>query len=82
MRISVTQTHLDKGHKGSCSHDPVALALKDAGLDRPWVSPDHIAWRKDFRDYSVKTPERVLAFLSLFDNNHRVVPFSFELEEK
>ena len=82
MRISVTQTHLDKGHKGSCSHDPVALALKDAGLDRPWVSPDHIAWRKDFRDYSVDTPPAILAFLQLYDNGHVIRPFEFTLEEK
>jgi len=80
MRISVTQEHLNKGVQGSCSQDPISLAMKDSGLEKPWVSPDKICWRKDFRDYSVSTPNSVYSFLLLFDNGKPVVPFSFELE--
>ena len=80
MKIQVTQQHINDGWRGSCSGDPIAFALRDAGFERPWVSPDHIAWRKDHKDYSVDTPQAVLAFIQLYDNNHEVFPFEFWLE--
>jgi hypothetical protein len=80
MTIQVTQQHIKKGLRGSCSGDPVSLAMKSAGLNRPWASLDHLAWRVDFRDYFVRTPENVVKFIIDFDNNRPVAPFSFELD--
>lgn len=71
MRVSVTQKHLDKGFRGSCSSDPVALAMRDLGLSRVSVTHDHIAWHRGHKAYSVKLT---------YDNGHPVVPFDFELE--
>ncbi len=80
MKISVTQQHINSGLRGSCSGDPISLAMKNAGLDKPWASPDHLAWRVGFRDYSVRTPENVVQFMQDFDNNKPVQPFEFEVE--
>ena len=80
MKIQVTQKHIDEGFRGSCSSDPICLAMKDAGLKRPWVSPDHIAWDLDNRHYSVKTPELVWGFMVDYDTGRYVRPFEFELE--
>ena len=76
MKISVTQQHIDAGLRGSCTGDPIALALKDAGFDFVWVAPDRI--EATVRTYSI--PEDVLEFMKAFDNEHYVQPFTFELE--
>ena len=81
MKISVTQKHIDAGVRGSCSSDPIALAMREAGLDRPHVGPTYITWRKDFKDYSVETPADVLEFMEQFDNKGWVKPLDFELSE-
>jgi hypothetical protein len=81
MKIEVTQQHIDKGLRASCSLDPVALALAGVGFKQPWVSPDHIAWRRDNKDYSVPTPPAVLDFLKLWDNGGTLFPFTFDLPE-
>ena len=81
MKISVMQHHIDNGRRASCNSDPIALALKEAGFYQPWVGPNHIAWRREFKDHSVETPEDVLGFMKKFDNGQLVEPFEFELEE-
>ena len=81
MRISVTQKHIDSGVRGSCSSDPLALAMREAGLEKPHVGPTYITWRKSFRDYSEETPEDVLQFMEQFDNGGISRPFEFELSE-
>ena len=79
MKIQVTQQHIDNGVRGSTTSDPVALAMKSAGLEKPWVSPAYLAWRKDNKDYSVLAPESVLEFLKRFDNGLPSEPFEFEV---
>ena len=80
MKIQVTQQHIDYGVRGSTTSDPVALAMKDAGLIKPWASPSYLAWRKDNKDYYVPLPEGVLGFMKEFDNGVEVEPFTFEVE--
>ena len=80
MKITVTQQHIDSGQRGSCTGDPVSLAMRAAGLVKPWASPDHLAWRVDFKDYFMKTPENVVQFMRDFDNKVPVEPFEFEVE--
>lgn len=54
--------------------------MKSAGLEKPWASPDHLAWRVGFKDYFAPTPENVVYFMTEFDNNRAVCPFEFEVE--
>lgn len=82
MRVQVTQQHINAGLRGSCSGDPVSLAMKDAGLLRPWASPVRIAWDDNFgHPYEVSTPESVIQFMKSFDNELVSEPFEFFLEE-
>ena len=82
MKISVTQKHIDAGVRGSCSQDPVALALREAGFHTPWVSSSGIrsydSTRKKVQDFEL--PDDVLQFMRDFDNLVPVEPFEFELE--
>lgn len=79
MKISITQQHIGMGVRGSTTSDPVALAMREAGLEKPWVSPSYLAWRKDNKDYSVRLPGSVLEFLKRFDNGLPVDPFEVEV---
>ena len=82
MKISVQQKHIDAGVRGSCSSDPLALAMREAGLKKPYVGVSYITWRKGFKDYSVETPEDVLQFMESFDNQSASAkPIEFELSE-
>lgn len=82
MKVSVTQKHIDQGVKGSTTHDPVALAMKDAGAIRVWVSPVYLGWTDANRKtYSVPTPDEVLRFMKVFDNGAYVQPFEFEVRQ-
>ena len=82
MKIQVTQQHIDRGFKGSCTQDPIALALADAGFTKPRASPTYLSvegWRGERDNYP--TPESVLEFMKQYDNDRLVWPFEFELEE-
>ena len=84
MKIQVTQDNIDHGLRGSCTSDPVALALKDLDFIHPYVSPSQIrvnGRRGVYFDKRVPTPSEVLEFLERFDNSDpAAVPFTFELE--
>jgi hypothetical protein len=81
MLIHVTQDHIDHGAKGSCTHDPIALALEDAGFYEAWAGPDKIGVRGAVKEPWVRywTPVEVREFMILFDNDEPVEPFEFEL---
>jgi hypothetical protein len=81
MKISVNQKHIDIGVRGSCSSDPIALAMREAGLEKPHAGPSYISWRKNNKDYFVPTPTDVLQFMEAFDNKGHVKPFEFSLSE-
>lgn len=83
MKITVTQQHIDKGVRGSCSSDPISLALQDAGFKNPWAGTDRITasgFGPFRRYYSLETPPALLAFMRDFDTGKEVLPFEFELE--
>lgn len=82
MKIQVTQKNISEGLVGSCTRDPVSLAMKDAGLLRVWVSPIRIVWVDNLAQiHEVETPEDVLQFMKSFDNELVSEPFEFELED-
>jgi hypothetical protein len=76
MKITVTQQHIDQGLRGSCTGDPIALAMRDAGFSFVWVAPDRI--EGDALTFHI--PEDVVEFMKCFDNERFVSPFTFELE--
>ena len=82
MIIYVAQTHIDHGVKGSRTHDPIALALEDAGFYEAWVSPDKIEVRGAAKEPMIRyrVPVEVEEFMIQFDNDEPVEPFEFELE--
>ena len=79
MKITVTQEHIDNGDRGSCTHDPIALAMKDAGLEKGWAGPSGISWKVGHKNYFAQTPRIVLDFMLAFDNKQPVEPFEFEV---
>jgi hypothetical protein len=84
MKIKVTQKNIDEGLRGSCTKDPISLAMKDAGFHIPWVSTSGISFhgrfgRENYEEY--QTPEEVLSFMVKFDNEIPVSPMEFELGE-
>lgn len=75
MKIDVTQEDIDNGCPESYFRCPVALAISKIGEE--CISVGHVAifiGGKVFR-----TPSEVKYFISLFDKNEKVKPFSFEL---
>jgi hypothetical protein len=80
MKIQVTQQHIDAGQKGSCTKDPVALALKEATGKEVWASPSYLVWWEDEIRKNVATPFKVYEFMRAYDNNEPVKSFEFELE--
>lgn len=77
MKISVTQQHIDRGLKGSCSSDPIALACLDAGMKKPLVGPYVIS---DNHEKEYYVPVEALQFMKDFDNDRLVHPFDFFVE--
>lgn len=78
MKIRVTQEHIDNGVRGSCISDPIALAMKEAGLRDVWVSPDYIKWSKDGVTFYQPTSDQLRRFMVDFDNKRSPAPFEFE----
>ena len=81
--IAVTQDHIDNGVVGSASRCPVSLAVKDrSGCDRAVSNPSFIMGLKSGRTrFTVETPSVVIDFIGEFDREHKVEPFTFELED-
>lgn len=79
MKIAVTQKHIDFGLAGSCRSDPIALAMLDAGLEEPWVSPSYLRWKQGGKTYYDMIPDPVMLFMKRFDNGRECGPFTFEI---
>ena len=77
VKISVTQQHIDRGLKGSCTKDPIALACQDAGMKKPFIGPYVIS---DNHEVEYYVPEAARQFMKDYDNDKLVFQFDFELE--
>lgn len=78
--IKVTKENIELGLAKDGEFCPVGLALKDAGLFRPWVTRSFIRGRPPLGSEKVvnmDTPENVTRFISRFDNHRPVKPFNF-----
>lgn len=82
MKITVTQQHIDEGQRGSSTRDPIAFAMADAGLERPYAGVNHLSWHEDDRKMFVKVPKEVYNFMLDFDNGKMVKPFEFQIMDE
>lgn len=83
MEIKVTADNIKHGLRGSCTSDPVALALTEAGFIRPYVGPSwiHVDGRNGRTTRQrAATPAAVLDFLERFDNGRDCAPEVFEVD--
>ena len=74
-KITVTQEHIDKGIS-DCEKCPIALAMKDAGVNRPFVGVMSI---RDYNNNFFHYPKKVQWFRHRFDRHLSVKPISFIL---
>ena len=75
MKINVTETDIKRGIKNSCFHCPIALALRRAYKKDISASIDS-AW---FGRRSIDLPVKAIDFITSFDYDRPVKPFSFDL---
>ena len=78
MIVKVTKGHIKQGTPDCGNTCPVALALKDAGIEKPWVDPD--GWEEDGKVGVYEFSGRVSKFIVDFDNRrdrHFLKPFTF-----
>ena len=79
FKINVTQKHIDKG-ESSATSCPIALALLDAGYDRPWVICNSISFRNKQKEYVYISPtKKTNDFIDRFDDGLIVKPAIFTL---
>ena len=76
MKISVTQDHINRGTKQDCSSCPVALAVQET-CNSPtlWAGYQNI----QLPNRCTITPPEVKDFMTRFDKNLPVSPFTFEV---
>ena len=83
MRIKVEQKHIDNGRTKSTNCCPVALALIDSGFQHVHVMSFGYYVNKAREDEAFWFhPAEVNEFISNFDNERRVLPFEFILDEE
>ena len=81
MRIEVTKEHIEDGEKDSKFYCPIALAMKDAGYDRPCVGALDVSWFIGKGDWNCAgLPTDAAQFVEDFDDGLNVEPFEFDLE--
>lgn len=76
--VNVTAEHIANGRRGDCRSCPVALALRDAGVQGASVGLYFLMWDNK---QAVPHPLAVAAFIDRFDRRQPVAPFSFTLPE-
>lgn len=80
VRVKITQDHIIKGTRASCSNCPVALALRDATGIKWFVSQSYLGTVGCYNNIEVKLPPRVSVFISSFDLGVHVEPFEFDVQ--
>ena len=82
MRIKVTPEHINKGIGRHCLYCPMALAMRDAGLDVEVIQSGRVSIRPEgwLSPYLARLPKVACDFIIDFDCGESVGPFEFELE--
>jgi hypothetical protein len=79
IKVEVKQKHIKNGIPGSACRCPIALAVKDAGLEEPAVICG-ITFGSIENRIRVPLLKKASAFIDRFDNSQPVKPFSFQLK--
>ena len=77
--IEVTQKHIDIGTPLHSNHCPIALAVKEHLKEKISFGISQIQYHIDEFEFG-NTMDEVKEFISRFDNNLSVQPFTFELD--
>ena len=68
--VRVTQEHIERGVKKSCTYCPIGLAMHEAGIEE---SLFQYLWRME----PPMPPDSVRRFIMRFDQGKPVEPFNF-----
>lgn len=82
MKVVVTRDHIYNGIALSSACCPIALACKDAGLEKVWVNPLTIRYSLNDKTYIATLPTVAIQFMYHFDtggSNLSLSVFSFDL---
>ena len=82
MKVIVTEEHIKNGKRDDAFFCPIALAIKDLGIED---FKKFMVLETDIYLYTayIKLPPKAQYFIHAFDNNRRSVkPFEFELDYK
>ncbi len=80
MRVQVRKEHIDNGVIGSSKSCPIALAIKDAFDSKLGINVTNLSVDGDeisFNGFSLNVPRKLITFISRFDVQEDVKPFSF-----
>ena len=80
MKVKVEQRHIDHGVVGSCKECPVALALTEATSTIVIVGQSTWRFCYDMPQDSRRLPDKVIVFISDFDDDQEVEPIEFEVK--
>lgn len=82
IKITVTTTHIRKGHKGHLYLCPIALAAKSAGFVGPQVMIDEINVGSHDNNANYSLPRSAQRFIKAFDKGRSVKPFAFFISRR
>ena len=81
LTVHVTQEDIDNGERQSCSRCPVARAIARAlQVSETRVTVASRIAVFDQRVAPLTTPRKVMSFITAFDGERPVEPFSFDLQ--
>lgn len=80
MKVTVTQKHIDDGEVCNCTSCPIALALRDEGVQAPIVDARTTSFFRNNGSWcKYYLPPEARSFIHKFDNGIKVEPIEFEL---
>lgn len=82
MQITVTAEHIKNGIRRDACNCPIALAIKEKFYDTH-VTPDLIQIKKEKGNHwtNYKPTQKMMIFISHFDNRLTVLPTIFEIHK-
>lgn len=75
--LEVTSKHISKGVRKDATSCPIALAARSLKLREVVVGQDSLDFNKGRKKYHAYLPKLAQKFITKFDDNSAVKPFSF-----
>lgn len=80
VNVRVMRKHISSGQRLNPSHDPLSLAIRDAGLKVASVGLKHVTLATKTGYISVPLPQSASQFLLDYDAKQRVKVLRFQLD--